>query len=157
MDFIQYSAFLLVSFALALIPAGLLTYWLYKEYTKYPESIKGEQKKKTAIEKAKEEGRAVTAYLVKSTSQDNEPPYISYCKYEFTYNGKKYHSRTEYMPGKQRELPPQSMEMYFRKSPKHAYTYRYFGHMETETKYIFLISWCIIAIVICIFLISKGS
>ncbi len=153
MDFIQLSAFLLVSFVLALIPTYLLTFFIYTVYDKYW----GSPKKDAAVEKAREEGRAVTAHLVKRTVSDNDAPYSSYCKYEFVYNDKKYHKKIEYLPSKKRETPPETMEFYFRKSPKHAKLYKDFGKMETETKYVFLVSWCIIAIMVCIFLISKGS
>lgn len=143
----------MVSFALALTPAYLLTFFIYTICDKYW----GSPKKDAAVEKAREEGRAITAYLTKRTVSDNNAPYSSHCKYEFTYNGKKYHKKITYLPSVKRETPPETMEFYFRKSPKHAKLYKDFGKMETETKYVFLVSWCIIAITVCVFLISKGG
>ena len=44
------------------------------------------------------------------------------CKYEWEYKGKKYHETIEYI-STSHNRPPQSVELYFRKSPKYAKTY----------------------------------
>lgn len=148
-------AYLLICAVFALLPAWLITHWLYNEYTKYPEGIKGTPKKKEAIERAKKEGRFAVAHLVKRGPSDNSAPYATRVKYEYTYNNKMYHLTFDYIPSRPSDSPPETMEVYFRKSPKKAKDYSEFGHMETETKYVFLFLWVVLTIVFFILLIRK--
>lgn len=153
MFLVKYAAYLVVSLGLALIPAYFVTWFVYMTYTKY----QGSRERDAAVEKARAEGRAVTARLVTNTVSDNGAPHSSYCKYKFIYNGKKYCKRVEWLPGKKRELPPETMEFYFRKSPKHAKLYDDFGKLETETKYVFAVVWILTAVIISVWLLQRAA
>lgn len=141
----------------ALLPAFVVTRWLSIEYTKYPEGIKGTPKKEAAVEKAKADGRFAIAKLVSAGPKSNDPPYRQYVKYKYVYNGKTYRMAFNYIPIKPSDRPPQEMEVYFRKSPRHAKMYSHFGRMETEKKYVFLVLWICISAILSFLLIRKVS
>ncbi len=148
-------AYLFLCGIVSLLPAFLGTHWLYVEYTKYPEGIKGSPKKKEAIEKAKTDGRYAVARLVKCGPRDNDPPYDMRVKYEYVYNKKTYHMRFDYRPVSPSDHPPTEMEVYFRKSPKYAKRYSEFGHMETERIIVFFALWVTFSVILFILLSRK--
>lgn len=94
------------------------------------------------MEKAKKEGRVVTATLV-SMVQPNTNGYDDFDaggrlailgKYQYLYNGRRYR-----YSGLFDGVPPREIQLYFRKDPKKARSAQHFARLESEWKLIFLV------------------
>lgn len=60
-----FMAYMFIVSIFLILPILALTNFIAENFSKYPNTIAGKPRKDKAIEKAREEGRYVTAYLVK--------------------------------------------------------------------------------------------